>query len=103
MCLVDEVELALLGRTAGADQFVRDVFKLEIRHRVLDHGFLIGIQRFLGHVHDGDTDSRIENIQEGIVQSALQHREPLRHVALAVDVKRNNLLDGKFVILSHLI
>src|SRR6185312_2001857 len=101
MGLVAEVELTVLRRTACPDQFVIDVLELEVCHRILDQGLLIRIKRLLGHVHDSNFDPRIQHIEKSVLKRSFQVREPLGHVALRIDIQRNNLSDRKFARRTH--
>src|SRR5271157_5193142 len=63
VCLIDEVELAILRRTTGAHQFVFDPTVVEARHAVFDHRLLIRRQ-LIWHTDSRDSDAGIELPEE---------------------------------------
>ena len=63
MRLIDEVELAILRRTAGAHQLVLDPAVMKTRHAVFDHRLLIRRQ-LIRHADARDSDARIELTEE---------------------------------------
>src|SRR5579864_2231462 len=63
MRLVNEVELAILRRTAGAHQLVLNPAVMKTRHAVFDHRLLIRRQ-LIRHADARDSDARIELTEE---------------------------------------
>jgi hypothetical protein len=61
--LVDEIELAIFRRTAGAHQLVLDPAVMKARHAVFDHRLLIRRQ-LIRHVDACDSDTWIELTEE---------------------------------------